>query len=78
MSALGERLDEAVQAVKTLPRQYQERALIGLRTLLIDWQRRVSQRRDERHQATKQRWAQLNVEFSRRLEDLSQALKKRR
>lgn len=67
---LGKRLD--------LPRQYQERALIGLRTLLNDWQQRATQPLDERHQAAKQRLAQLNAEFSRRLTDLGHVLKKHR
>lgn len=78
MPDLGKRLDEAIRGVKTLPRQYQERALLGLRALLNDWQQRATQRLDERQQAVKQRLAQVNVEFSRRLVDLGHVLKKRR
>ncbi len=58
-------------------RSTQERALLGLRTLLGDWEQRAK-RRDARQQAAKQRWAELNVEFSRRLQDLTDVLKKRR
>ena len=72
------RLDEALRAIKALPRVYQERALLGLRTVLGEWERRTKQRLDVRQQAAKQRWAELNVEFSRRLHDLTSTLKKRR
>ena len=77
MSDVDKRLDEAIKAVKALPNTYRERAVLGLRTLLADWEQRLKQRLDARHQATKKRWAELNVEISRRLHDLSDALKKR-
>jgi hypothetical protein len=40
MPDVNRRLDEALKAVKA-PRAYQERALLGLRTLLADWEERA-------------------------------------
>jgi hypothetical protein len=59
----NKRLDDAIRAIKALPHTYQERALLSLRTLLADWES-AKRRLDARHQAAKQRWAELNVEFS--------------
>ena len=78
MPDINKRLDEAITAIKALPRTYQERALLGLRTLLGDWEPRAKQRWDARQQAAKQRWAELNVEFGRRLHELTEVLNKRR
>ena len=78
MPDVNKRLDDAIRAIKALPHTYQERALLSLRTLLVDWEKRAKRRLDARHQAAKQRWAELNVEFSHRLHALSDALKKRR
>jgi len=36
----NKRLDDAIRAIKALPHTYQERALLSLRTLLADWEKR--------------------------------------
>jgi hypothetical protein len=69
----GKRLDDAVEAVKTLPVIYQERALVALRSLVEEWEQRTAQRLDDRK---RRRWAELNVEISRRLQDLHEALRR--
>jgi hypothetical protein len=78
MSDLGKQLDDLLHAVKTLPQSYQERALVSLRTLVGEWEQRSMQRLDDQEEAAKRRWAELNVEFSRRLTDLRQHIKHKR
>ena len=78
MHDVNKRLDDAIRAIKALPQTYKERALLSLRTLLGDWEQRAKRRLDVRHQVAKQRWAELNVEFSHRLHALTDVLKKGR
>jgi hypothetical protein len=75
MSDINKRLDSALEAVKALPIVYRERALVSLQTLAMEWEQRTVTRLDDRR---RRRWAELNVEISRRLNDLREALRTHR
>jgi hypothetical protein len=75
MPEFDRRLDAALAAVKALPVIYHERALVALHSLGEEWRQQMAQRLDDRK---RRRWAELNLEVSRRLQDLRDVLRRTR